>query len=144
MGRKTEPKTYTIYRITGNPPPCHVKTDDRPLKERLMHKYKLNEVKREYVTRVWKERSEEERKSIGEKISKAQSEHMAGLSLYERRKVTEKARASIDKVKQGKAASKGLKKWWADLKDDPERYAGYMAEREASRRKTLDARKEVL
>ena len=107
-----------------------------------MHKYKLNELKSRYVTKVWAQRTEEERKSISEKISKAQSDYMAGLSLLERRNATEKARESIDKSKQGKAASRGLKKWWAELKQDPERYAEYMAEREASRRRTLDERRQ--
>ena len=129
-------------KVNGYPPPCHRKTDDRPLKERLMHKYKLNELKSRYVTKVWAQRTEEERKSISEKISKAQSDYMAGLSLLERRNATEKARESIDKSKQGKAASRGLKKWWAELKQDPERYAEYMAEREASRRRTLDERRQ--
>ena len=54
-----------------------------------------------------------------------------------------------NKVTLSEAKEEGLLIWEGKqnpkhLKNDPERYASYMAEREASRRKTLDARKEVL
>ena len=39
--------------------------------------------------------------------------------------------------KQGKAASEGLKRWWADLKADPERYQEYMDRRKNTLSKTL-------
>lgn len=83
-----------------------------------MYKYKLNDVKRKYVTRVWAGRTAEERKLIGIKIGDAQKQHMESLTKDERRKVTEKARASIDRSVQGPAASKGLKNWWIELKKD--------------------------
>ena len=108
-----------------------------------MHKYRLNDVKSEYVTRVWADRSDEERDAIADKISRSQKEHMAGLTADERRAVTEKARSFIDVSVQAPAASRGLKKWWRELKKDPERYAAYMSKREESRRRTIAARKEM-
>lgn len=48
-----------------------------------------------------------------------------------------RARASMDRVKQGEAASKGLKGWWADLKADPVRYRAHIDARSSSLKKTL-------
>lgn len=50
------------------------------------------------------------------------------------------ARKSIDRAKQGTAASKGLKQYWVDLKNDPERYDAYIKSRAASLKAT-NARK---
>lgn len=44
-------------------------------------------------------------------------------------KITEKARASIDRKKQGAAASKGVKAWWAELKGNPDAYKAYIEAR---------------
>lgn len=132
---------YRAVRIankaTGRPAPCVRIEDPRPLKERLMHKFKLNEVKREYVTKIWENRSEEERKQIADKISFSAKKRLGEMSDEEKRIITKKARDSIDREKQGKAASKGLKGWWADLKSDPVRYAEYMEHRTNSLRQTL-------
>lgn len=119
-------------KMRGFPPPSHTSVDERPLKERLMHKFRLNDLKSEYVQAVWANRTPEERETIAQKISVAQKKHMATLSIDERRKVTEKARAAIDVSIQGLASSKGLKAWWEQLKQDPERYNDYMKKRTAS------------
>ena len=151
--RKTNPKqaykiSYRAIRIAnrqnGYPPPCHVKQDNRPLKERLMYKYKLNDVKRKYVTRVWAGRTAEERKLIGIKIGDAQKQHMESLTKDEKRKVTEKARASIDRSVQGPAASKGLKNWWVELKKNPERYSAYISMRNETNKRNREMRKNLL
>ena len=110
--------------------------DELPLKEKLRHKHRLNEVKSEYVKKVWNNRSEEERKAIGDKISAAAKQNMAGKSVEEKRAITQKARDSIDKEKQGKAASQGIKKWWRELKEDPVRYKEYMDRRNKSQAET--------
>ena len=139
--RKSNPReayrlSYRAIRIAnkirGVPPPCHMPVDDAPLKERLMHKFRLNDVKSKYVQVVWANRSSEEKEAIAKKISVAQKNHMATLSTDERKKVTEKARAAIDVSIQSVASSKGLKAWWAQLKQDPERYNEYMKRRTAS------------
>lgn len=62
-------------------------------------------------------------------ISKAQKKHMESLSADERKKVTIKARESIDRKKQGEAASKGLKKWWEELRKNPQEYEDYINRR---------------
>ena len=131
--RQAYKNAYRAIRLAtktqGNPPPCRLKEDTRPLKERLMHKFNLNEVKRQYVTEVWANRSDEEKKQILEKISAKQQAHMASLTYEERQAATAKARASIDREKQGEAASSGLKNWWAELRKDPERYQAYIEQR---------------
>ena len=66
---------------------------------------------------------------LPEKISKAQRHHFSTLSEEEKRKATEKARASIDRKKQGTAASKGIKAWWAKLKSNPDAYKAYIEAR---------------
>ncbi len=139
--RKNNPReayrlSYRAIRIAnkmrGVPSPSHTSVDDTSLKERLMHKFRLNDVKSEYVQAVWAKRTSEERANIAQKISVAQKNHMATLSADERKKVTEKARAAIDVSRQAIASSKGLKAWWAQLKQDPERYNEYMKKRMAS------------
>lgn len=54
-----------------------------------------------------------------------------------------KARANVDRKKQGAAASAGQKKWWAELRKDPERYAAYLETRRASFAATIRARADV-
>lgn len=130
-------------RATGRPAPCEIRVDTRPLKERLMHKYKLNEVKSKYVSEIWANRSEEEKKAIFEKISVAHKKYQAELTPEERRKRTEKARSAIDRSKQRAAASKGVKQWWYNLRQNPEAYAAYIQKRketlaETNRRKKLE------
>ena len=131
--REAYANIYRAVRVAnrklGYPPPCYVAQDTRPLKERLMHKYKLNELKRQYVTEIWRNRSPEEKAKIFKKISESHILYKSKLSDDERRQMTAKARASIDKEKQGAAASKGLKKWWEELKKDPERYKAYIEAR---------------
>ena len=131
--RRAYKNAYRAIRLAakaqGNPPPCHINTDTRPLKERLLCKFKLSEFRRQYMNEVWANRTKEEKDTIGRKIGEAQKKHMAGLSQDERQLVTEKARSAIDRGKQGPAASKGIKAWWAELRKDPERYTAYIEQR---------------
>lgn len=106
--------------------PCESPIDPRPLKERLMHKYRQHDIRSAAVAQVWEGRSESEKADIGSKISSAQKKHFSVLSEAEKRQVTEKARAAIDRKKQGAAASRGIKEWWAELKKNPEAYRAYM------------------
>ena len=125
--------SYRAIRIArrqnGQDPPCFLRTDNRPYKEQLISKYRQHEKRSTAVKLVWQERSEEEKAVIAEKISKAQRHHFSTLSEEEKRKATEKARASIDRKKQGTAASKGIKAWWAKLKSNPDAYKAYIEAR---------------
>lgn len=116
-------------RIKGQTPPCYLKVDNRPLKERLISKYRQHEKRSNAIKEVWQGRNKEERAIIGEKISKAQKCHFSNLIDEEKYKITEKARASIDRKKQGTAASKGVKAWWAELKGNPDAYKAYIEAR---------------
>ncbi|GHU35460.1 hypothetical protein FACS1894105_04230 [Clostridia bacterium] len=106
-------------------------------KRRLRWKYKNSEVRSKNAKEIWSNRDLNERRIIGDKISKSQVKHMALIGDDERRKLTEKARNSINRDHQGKMASIGLKKFWEDLRKDPERYKEYMERRTASLMKTL-------
>lgn len=133
--------SYRAVRIAcreaGYLPPCVPRVDNRPLKERLRCKYKYYEVHHEIrsnaVKQVWAERNESEREMIGSKISEAQKKHFSALTAEEKQKATEKARAAIDRKKQGAAAGKGIKNWWAELKKNPEAYKAYIESRTKTR-----------
>ena len=52
------------------------------------------------------------------------------------REQLERARNAIDRSKQAPAASKGLKKFWEDLKKDPVRYKDYIERRKQTLKAT--------
>ena len=117
--------------------------DDRSMKEKLMWKHKRAEVLRKNSFKMWKDRTEEERKAISNKMTKGRKKYFAAITDPEvRSKITEKARASIDRKKQGAAASKGVKEFWIQLKADPERYEKYMTARTNSLMKTIKRSKD--
>ena len=117
--------------------------DERPRKEKLMWKYKRGEAARRSTIRTWENRTEEERKIIGDKISEAKKEYWSNITdPKERSRLTENARKNIDREKQGAAASQGLKKFWEELKRDPERYSSYMAKRTKGLKETRKEGKE--
>lgn len=110
-------------------------TDELSLKERLMRKHKIGSVRRVLVTRIWADRSDTEKEIIGSKISEQAKARWSEIEDPNLRSAkTQAARDSIDRSKQGPAASRGLKKFWADLKANPEEYASYMAKRKESRK----------
>lgn len=116
--------------------------DTRPLKERLMWKHKRSEMVRKNTMRFWATVSDEARAVIKQKISSAVEANWSTVSdPAVRAEMTAAARASIDRKKQGAAASAGVKKWWVELKADPDRYAVYIAERKASLLRTLKEKK---
>lgn len=129
-------------RIANKKRPKKEAEEEFSLKEKLRHKHRLNEVKSEYVKEVWNSRSEEERKAIGDKISASAKKNMARKSAEEKRAITQKARDSIDREKQGNAASKGIKKWWKELKEDPVKYKEYMDRRNESQAETRRKKRE--
>lgn len=105
-------------------------TKMRQLKERLMWKHKRGVMTRKHALALWARRTEIEKQDVGAKIAEKQREHWAGISDPKVRSAkTADARAAIDRSKQGPAASKGVRKYWVDLKADPVRYAAYRAKR---------------
>ena len=111
--------------------------DNRSLKERLMWKFNPEEAKsrqsRANTTKVWSERSPEDITAIGAKISDAAKANWERIKdPDERSRKTEAARSAIDRAKQGPAASKGRKKFWEELRQDPERYREYMGRKTKS------------
>ena len=116
-------------------------TEER--KKRLMWKYKNSEARSKNTVEIWNNRTEEDRKTIGNKISASLKKHMESLTVEERRTATAKARAAVDRERQGKAIKKGIKRFWEELRKDPERYKDHVSRRTATLKKTLsEARRE--
>lgn len=95
------------------------------------------------VRKVWAGRNEEQRAAIGEKISaraRARYEDEAEVARVSAQLVD--ARKNIDRDKQAKAASKGLKNYWAELRRDKKKFAEAMAQRAASRKANKEKRVE--
>lgn len=108
-----------------------------------MHKRKSIQT-RKTVTKVWAERTPEAREAVAAKIATSVASAYANKTpaeVAQHEAQIAQARQAIDRNKQGPAASKGLKQYWADLKADPERYATYMSARKASLMKTLERKK---
>lgn len=93
------------------------------------------------ATALWARRTDAEVADVAAKISKSvqalsndptyRAKNLAGLA---------KGRQNMDRAVQGKAASKGLKQFWVDLRNDPVRYAEYIAQRRETLMKTLAAK----
>jgi hypothetical protein len=121
-------------RIAVGPP----KEDTRPLKERLMWKHNRSAKTRYHAKALWARRTAEEVADVAKKIGDKNRQRWAGIEDKERRsELTRVARASIDRSKQGPAASAGIKRFWQELKNDPVRYADYMRVRTESLHKKL-------
>lgn len=88
---------------------------------------------RDRAVAQWAGRTVEEITSVAGKIAVSvkalhddpayRARNLAGLA---------KGRANMDRAVQGKAASRGIKQFWVDLKADPEKYAAYMKARTES------------
>ena len=117
--------------------------DERSFKEKLMWKFKRGEKIKENTTKFWNEISDERRQEIGKKISESHKERFSIISYENKQEMTKKARGSIDRFKQGKAASQGVKQFWVNLKADPEKYQAYMSERTSSLMKTIERKNKL-
>lgn len=113
---------------------------DQPLKQRLLWKHKRKRLaSKSAQAEVWASRTEDEKGEIFSAISstlKARYEK-DGVFKSKNESQLKTARDSIDRSVQGPRASAGLKKYWADLKANPEKYKAVMdAKREKLRKKT--------
>ncbi len=103
-----------------------------PLKEKLLAKHKGIFLGRQRsVAETWARRTEKEVLIISTKISETLKDKYANDESFKETNSAQlaTARGNIDREKQGKNASAGLKKYWADLKQDPEKYAAYLKRR---------------
>lgn len=114
------------------------------LKERLRRKFKMNEVRSEYVTEVWASRTEQEKQEIFSKIGETNSQLWSLITdPKERNAKTQAARDACNHIERAKAASKGLKAWWEELRKDPIAYREYLDNRKTTWRKNYEAKKNV-
>lgn len=97
---------------------------------------------REAATKQWAKRTDEEKEALSKAISETHRERYRQNPEI-RKQVSaqlQEARKNVDREKQGKAASKGLKEWWAKLRADPEAYKAHIARRAATLRKTNESK----
>lgn len=95
-----------------------------------------------HVKNKWASLDEEGRKTLLRQISEGQK---AGYRKHPERKAKnfeqmKQARANVDRKKQGAAASKGLKNYWAELKKDPIAYTQALETRRATFKTNRDLR----
>lgn len=92
---------------------------------------------RKRATEQWAKRTPEQKADVAAKIA-ASVRALSDNPAYRERNLAglAKGRKSMDRAKQGAAASEGLKRYWRELKADPERYAERIAQQVA----TLKAR----
>jgi hypothetical protein len=113
---------------------------EAPLKERLLAKHKgVFLAKQRSVTEIWAKRTSDEIVSIAIKISKTLKDKYVADEEFKSANTSQlnAARGSVDREKQAKNASAGLKKYWVDLKQDPEKYAIHIKRRTDTLMRTL-------
>lgn len=106
-------------------------------------KLKRHSIKsRENAKALWARRTVREKEDLGAAIAETlRAVYAEGTPARERlAEAARKGRENMDRVKQGQAASKGLKAFWENLKKDPEAYAAYISERRSTLMKTLKAK----
>lgn len=124
---------------------CPTKQEDHESKaetpeerrRRLRWRYKQREVRAENAAANWAGYSSEKRAAIAAKISETRKRRNAELSQEERNQMVAEARKHIDRSKQGIAASQGIKRFWEELRKDPERYHEYISRRSATCSRTM-------
>lgn len=100
---------------------------------------------RRHAKNTWASLDIAEREELGRLISRGQK---AAFATDPERKaaVSEQlklARSKVDRKKQGAAASAGQKRYWEELRKDPERYADFMERRRATLVATLKAKSDL-
>jgi predicted GIY-YIG superfamily endonuclease len=96
---------------------------------------------RERAKTQWANRTDAERASVSDKISKSVKALHDDPAYRERLLLASaKGRAVMDRAVQGAAASKGLKGFWTELKKDPEKYAAHIEARKVTLKATLEAK----
>lgn len=120
------------------------KQAEKPLKERLLEKHKGIYLSRSRgVAGVWKGRDKQTAEAIGANISQGLTRYHAENPGKVNPQLAE-ARKSIDRSIQGPAASRGVKKFWEELKKDTPRYKEYMDKRTASLMRTICKQKPTI
>lgn len=90
------------------------------------------------VAAVWAARSELEKREIFDAISATLKQRVQDDPDFrqDQRKRMLAARAKGCPVERGRAASRGIKQFWEDLRKDPERYADYIERRRQTLKET--------
>lgn len=96
---------------------------------------------RKNATALWAKRTPEQKADVAAKVA-ASVRALHDDPVYRERNLAALAKGmrNVDRAKQGAAASEGLKRFWRDLKADPDRYADYKARQAATLQATLRAK----
>lgn len=114
---------------------------DKPPSEKRRHAMAA----RNRTKELWAKRTDVEKEDLSKSISATLKKRYVSNQKFRAHnfKQIATARNSIDRSVQAPAASKGLKKFWADIKKDPERYKAYLQTRSATRRRQLNAKNDI-
>lgn len=142
--REEHPKeAYKISRRNVRKTPSHKnpkKVDTRPLIEKLRWKHNRPEASRIMKQDWWNNAGEERRKEIAENVSKGKKKEWEDKSPEEQQEMIERLdqmQKSVNRSVQGEAASKGLKRFWEELRKDPVQYREYLDSRSQTLKETL-------
>lgn len=143
-GRKRKPKKeltlqerFVLYKESLERGQKPRRTKRTPSEEMIS-----NQKKSRGVTGVWEKRDETQRKEIGDKISNTLKENAKKESSDSKKERMIVTRSFIDRKKQGKAASEGIKNFWVELRKNPEEYAAYISSRAETQKKTKREKRE--
>lgn len=92
----------------------------------------------------WAARTPEQKQDVCEAISKTLKDRVKNepeFAALQRERMLS-ARAKGDVAARGRAASAGIKRFWVELRADPERYAEYIARRRATLMETIDGKRQ--
>ena len=123
--------------------------EERGLKERLLLKHKRKSLRWGLAARrLWASRTPEDISKLALKISNTLKTQYAQNETFKNANTRQlsAARQNIDREKQVNAAKVGIAKYWADLRNDPIKYAEYKLKKaEASKKckETLLRKKEL-
>ena len=98
---------------------------------------------KEAAKALWARRTKSEIADVSLKIS-ASVKELHEDPAYRKRNLEglAKGRRNMDRQKQGAAASVGLKEFWRNLKEDPEKYKEHMAQKTATLLRTIEKNRE--
>ena len=140
-------ESYELSRRNLRNSPSHKnpkKKDERPLIEKLRWKHDRPRAIGKAQQQRWDNMTEERRKEIGDHISEGKKKEWISLTPEEQeteRQYLHNLSVTMDRSIQGPAASRGLKKFWEEIRKDSERYTAYINSRKESCKKTREAKR---
>jgi len=139
---------YASFRAVRMSPTYKMtkKEDERPLIERLRWKHNRPRAISLMKQNWWDNAAPERRQEIAGHVSKGRKKRWESLPEEDKeaeRQHLKELSEHMDRSVQGPAASRGLKKFWEDLRKDPLRYEAYIASRVTTLKDTIQKKKKL-